>query len=163
MMFIEQLGCAPDGGKARLGGPDRSPERIREVSGPDRSASGRQISRCGLDKPPGFSLKDAMVKIAGAKRTKDSSARQRRVPAQTNLVTRLDRLWQKFKALGDEIDAATAGGKPVADLIRKQEKLRADSWALADRNESVRWALAERSLGGARHKGNKPKAATNDF
>ncbi len=104
-----------------------------------------------------------MVKIAGAKRPIDSSARQRREPAQTSLGTRLDRLWQEFKALGAEIETAAAGGKPVAALLRQQEKLRARSWALADRGESGRLALAERPVGGARRRGNKPKAGADDF
>lgn len=127
------------------------------------TGGGRPISRCGLDNAPGLPLKDAMVKVAGAKRPKGSSARQRQEPARTGLVPRLDRLWQEFKALGDEIDVATAGGKPVTALLREQEKLRARSWALAERGESERLALAERSIGGARRRGNPPKAGSNDF
>ena len=121
------------------------------------------FSRCGLDKPPGFPLNDAMVKIAGAKSTNDSSARQRRGRTPTSLAASMDRLWKEFKILGDEIEAAAAAGRPVAALLRKQEKLRARSWALADRGESVRLALAERSVGGARRRGNKPKAVASDF
>jgi len=120
------------------------------------------FSRCGLDKPPGFPLNDAMVKIAGAKSTNDSSARQRRGRTPTSLAASMDRLWKEFKILGDEIEAAAAG-RPMAALLRKQEKLRARSWALADRGESVRLALAERSVRGARRRGNKPKAVADDF
>ena len=121
------------------------------------------FSRCGLDKPPGFPLNDAMVKIAGAKSTNDSSARQRRGRTPTSLAASMDRLWKEFKILCDEIDAAAAGGKPVAALRRKQEKLRARSWALADRGESERLALAERSVGGALRWGHQPKAVADDF
>jgi len=120
-------------------------------------------SGCGLDKPPSFSLKVAMVKIASAKGTKDSAARQRPGGTPTSLAARLDRLWKEFKILGDEIDAATAAGKPVAALRRKQELLCARSWALADQGESVRLALAERVVGGARRRGHQPAAVANDF
>ena len=104
-----------------------------------------------------------MVKIASAKPTNDSSARQRPGCSQTSLAARLDRLWQEFKALGDEIDAAAASGKPVAALLRKQEKLRARAWAVAEQGEGERLALAERSVGGARSRGNRPKAGADDF
>ncbi len=93
-----------------------------------------------------------MVKIAGAKRPKDSSVRQR-----------LERLWKEFKSLGDAIEAAAADGKPVAALLRKQEKLRARSWALAEQGESEDLALAERAVGGALRQGDKPKAVADDF
>ena len=108
-------------------------------------------------------MKDAMVKIASAKRPKDSTARQRLERTPTSLGTRLDRLWKEFKSVGDAIDAAAADGKPVAALLRKQEKLRARSRALADQGESERLALAERSIGGALRQGNKPKAVADDF
>ena len=104
-----------------------------------------------------------MVKIASAKRPNGSAARQRLERTPSSLGTRLDRLWKEFKAVGDAMDAAAAAGEPVAVLRRKQEKLRARSWALADRGESVRLALAERSVGGARRRGNKPKAVASDF
>jgi len=104
-----------------------------------------------------------MVKIASAKGTNDSSARQRPGRTPPSLAARLDRLWKEFKILGDEIDAAATAGKPVAVLRRKQEELRARSWALAEQGESARLALAERSVGGARRKGNKPKAVADDF
>jgi hypothetical protein len=97
-------------------------------------------SRCGLDKPPGFSLKVAMVKIASAKRTNDSSAGQSPGRAQPSLAARLDRLWKEFKSVCDAMDAAAATGKPLAALNRKREKLRARSWALADQGESERLA-----------------------
>jgi len=97
-------------------------------------------SRCGLDKPPGFSSKVAMVKIASAKRTNDSSAGQSPGRAQPSLAARLDRLWKEFKSVCDAMDAAAAGGKPLAALNRKREKLRARSWALADQGESERLA-----------------------
>lgn len=122
-----------------------------------------QLSRCGLDKPPGFSLKVVMVKIASAKRPKDSTARQRLERTPTSVGPRLDRLWKEFKAVCDAIDAAAADGKPVAALVRKQEKLRARSWALAAQGESERLALAERAVGGALRQGNKPKAVADDF
>jgi hypothetical protein len=93
-----------------------------------------------------------MVKIASAKRPKDSSVRQR-----------LERLWKEFKSVCEAIDAAAADGKPVAALLRKQEKLRARSWALADQGENERLALAERAVGGALRQGNKPKAIGEDF
>ena len=120
-------------------------------------------ARCGLDKRSGFSFKEAMAKIAGIKGTTGSSAVQRPGRTPTSLVVRLDRLWKEFKILGDQIDAAVADGKPVAALRRKQEKLRARSWALALRGEGVRLALSERSVGGARRRGNKPKAVADDF
>jgi hypothetical protein len=104
-----------------------------------------------------------MVKIADVKGTTGSSARRRPGRTPTSLTVRLDRLWKEFKILGDEIDAAAAGGKPVAALRRKQEKLRARSWALADRGESERLALAERSVGGALRWGHQPKAVADDF
>ncbi len=104
-----------------------------------------------------------MVKIASAKRPKDSTARQRLERTPTSLGTRLDRLWKEFKSVGDAIDAAAADGKPVAALLRKQEKLHARSWALADQGESERLALAERAVGGAPRRGNKPKVVADDF
>jgi hypothetical protein len=100
-----------------------------------------------LDKPPGFPLKDAMVKITSAKRPKDSSARQRLERTPPSLGTRLDRLWKEFKSVCDAIEAAAADGKPVAALLRKQEKLRARSWALAEQGES------EHAVGGAARRG----------
>jgi len=104
-----------------------------------------------------------MVKIASAKRPNDSSARQRPGRAQTSLAARLDRLWKEFMTLSDDIAVAAADGKPVAALHRKQEKLRARSWALADQGESERLALAERPVGGARRRSHKPKAVADDF
>jgi hypothetical protein len=108
-------------------------------------------------------LKDAMVKIASTKRPKDSAARQRLERTPTSLGTRLDHLWKEYKSVGDLIDAAGAGGKPVAALLRKQEKLRARSWALADQGASERLALAERAVGGALRRGHKPKTVADDF
>jgi hypothetical protein len=128
---------------AGLTGVRSSSQKFRAVTG-DGVVIGHQ-SRCGLDKPPGFSLKVAMVKIASAKRTNDSAARQRPGRAQPSLATSLDRLWKEFKSVCDAIDAAAAAGKPVAALHRKREKLRARSWALADQGESERLALAERA------------------
>jgi len=104
-----------------------------------------------------------MVKIASAKRPRDSAARQRLERIPTSLGTRLDRLWKEFKSVCDAIDSAAADGKPVAALLRKQEKLRARSWALADQGESERLALAERAVGGALRQSNKPKAVADDF
>ena len=80
-----------------------------------------------------------------------------------SLGTRLDRLWKEFKSVGAAIEAAAADGKPVAALLRKQEKLRARSWALTDQGESERLALAERAVGGAARRANKPKAVADDF
>lgn len=113
--------------------------------------------------PPRFSLKVAMVKIASAKGTKDSSAQQRPARTPTSRAASLERLWKEFKILGDEIDAAAAAGKPVAALRRKQELLRARSWALADQGENVRLALAEGVVGGARRRGRQPAAVADDF
>jgi hypothetical protein len=121
------------------------------------------LSRWGLDKHPGFSLKVAMVKTASAKGTKECSARQRAERTPTSLAVRLDRLWKEFKVVGDKIDAAAADGKPVAALRRKQAGLRARSWALAVQGESERLALAEGSVGGALRRGNKPKVVADDF
>ena len=104
-----------------------------------------------------------MVKIASARRTQDSSARQRLERTPTSLAVRVDRLWKEFKSVCEAIDTAAADGKPVAALLRKQEKLRARSWALADQGERERLALAERAVGGARRQGNKPKAVAGDF
>lgn len=104
-----------------------------------------------------------MVKIASAKRPKDSSARQRLERTPPSLGTRLERLWKEFKAVGAAMEAAAADGRPVAALLRKQEKLRARSWALADQGASERLALAERAVGGALRRGHKPKAVADDF
>ena len=104
-----------------------------------------------------------MRKITGVKSTKDTSARQKLERTQTSVGTRLDRLWKEYNTLGEEIDAAVADGKPVAVLRRKQEDLRARSWALALQGEGARLALAECSVGGARRRGNKPKAGADDF
>ncbi len=104
-----------------------------------------------------------MIKIASAKRPKDPSARQRLERTPLSLGTRLDRLWKEFKSVCEAIDAAAADGKPVAALLRKQEKLRARSWALADQGESERLALAERAVGGTARRANKPKPVADDF
>lgn len=104
-----------------------------------------------------------MVKITSAKRPKDSSARQRLERTPTSLGTRLDRLWKEFGTVGAAIEAAAADGRPVAALLRKQEKLRARSWALADQGESECLALAERAVGRAARRANKPKAVADDF
>ncbi len=113
--------------------------------------------------PPRFSLKVAMVKIASAKGTRDSARQRAPARTPTSLAERLECLWKEFKILGDEIDAAAAAGKPVAALRRKQELLRARSWALADQGESMRLALAERVVGGARRRGRQPAAVADDF
>ena len=140
---------------------------VRSSSGKCWAMTGERVAHrfLGADwtKPAGFPLKDAMVKIAHGKPTNDSSARQRPGCSQTIWAARLDHLWQEFKALGEGIDASVADGKPVAALRRKQEDLRARSWALALHGEGARLALAECSIGRARRRGNKPKAGTDDF
>lgn len=58
----------------------------------------------------------------------------------------IDRLWEKFKALDEEIAAAAQAGKPIKRLRTKQEKLRARSWALAERSWQLDVPLSELSV-----------------
>lgn len=58
----------------------------------------------------------------------------------------IDRLWGEFKALDEKIDATAQAGKPTKRLREKQEKLRARSWALAERGRQLDFRLSELSV-----------------
>lgn len=56
---------------------------------------------------------------------------------------RLDGLWEKAKALDDEIRAAARAGLPRDDLLAELEKLRRSSWELAERGARIDLGLSE--------------------